>query len=88
MLHSVTDNLNTTAPTCKYFAVKFPQQRSDLTVASGNSHPYETYSRDIGMEDGVLNEWAPFSSRVEWELARWAKLRGPSAGALDRKSVV
>ena len=38
---------------------------------------------DLGTEDGVQNEWAPFSSRTEWELARWAKFRGPSAGAFS-----
>ncbi|KAI0048603.1 hypothetical protein FA95DRAFT_1490591 [Auriscalpium vulgare] len=28
-----------------------------------------------------LNEWAPFNSKLEWEIARWAKLRGPTATA-------
>ncbi|KAI0040537.1 hypothetical protein FA95DRAFT_1549668 [Auriscalpium vulgare] len=27
------------------------------------------------------NEWAPFSNKLEWEIARWAKLRGPTSTA-------
>ena len=34
---------------------------------------YHQYEQSIG-DDG--NEWAPFSSRMDWEVARWAKLRG------------
>ncbi|KAJ3996010.1 hypothetical protein F5050DRAFT_1799862 [Lentinula boryana] len=28
-----------------------------------------------------LNAWAPFGSKIEWEIARWANLRGPSSTA-------
>ena len=41
------------------------------------------YSHALGMGDDPVSEWAPFSSRTEWELARWAKLRGPSSTALS-----
>ena len=27
--------------------------------------------------------WAPFSSKLDWEIARWAKLRGPSSTAFS-----
>jgi hypothetical protein len=43
---------------------------------------YEAYSHALGPEDDI-NEWAPFSTRTEWEIARWAKLRGPSSTALS-----
>jgi hypothetical protein len=26
--------------------------------------------------------WSPFSSRLDWEIARWAKIRGPTSSAL------
>jgi hypothetical protein len=29
------------------------------------------------------NLWAPFSSQIDWEIARWAKLRGPSSTAFS-----
>ena len=42
---------------------------------------YEKYSNELEKE-GDINEWAPFSTRMEWEIAQWAKLRGPSSTAL------
>ncbi|KAI0039510.1 hypothetical protein FA95DRAFT_1504079 [Auriscalpium vulgare] len=27
------------------------------------------------------NEWAPFANRLEWDIAKWAKLRGPTSTA-------
>lgn len=35
------------------------------------------YSSYRGGDD--TNIWAPFSSRTDWEVARWAKLRGPGS---------
>ncbi|KAJ4471753.1 hypothetical protein C8J55DRAFT_375236, partial [Lentinula edodes] len=29
------------------------------------------------------NPWAPFQSRIDWEVARWAKMRGPSSTAFS-----
>ncbi|KAJ3791360.1 hypothetical protein GGU11DRAFT_665971, partial [Lentinula aff. detonsa] len=29
-----------------------------------------------------IDAWAPFCSQTEWEITRWAKLRGPSSTAL------
>ncbi|KAJ4470309.1 hypothetical protein C8R41DRAFT_970460 [Lentinula lateritia] len=29
------------------------------------------------------NCWAPFTSRIDWEIARWAKMRGPSSTAFS-----
>ena len=39
---------------------------------------YQSYQRDLTDMD---NPWAPFSSQLDWEVAQWAKLRGPSATA-------
>lgn len=33
--------------------------------------------------DDVDNPWAPFTSRLDWEVARWAKLRGPGSTAFS-----
>jgi hypothetical protein len=30
-----------------------------------------------------INTWSPFLSRLDWEVARWAKLRGPSSTAFS-----
>ncbi|KAJ6557130.1 hypothetical protein B0H10DRAFT_2370751 [Mycena sp. CBHHK59/15] len=39
---------------------------------------YERYKEELGDPDNV---WAPFTSKLEWELAQWAKLRGPGSTA-------
>ena len=44
---------------------------------------YMGYSHALHTEDDTPNEWAPFSTCTEWELAQWAKLRGPSSTALS-----
>lgn len=41
---------------------------------------YQQYSKD--MKASTTNPWAPFASQLDWEVARWAKLRGPSSTAL------
>ncbi|THV04071.1 hypothetical protein K435DRAFT_650090 [Dendrothele bispora CBS 962.96] len=38
------------------------------------------YEKEIGR---TTNIWAPFTSEIDWNLARWAKLRGPSSTALN-----
>ena len=44
---------------------------------------YEPYASSLQTEDNQPLEWAPFSTRLEWEVAHWAKLRGPSSAALS-----
>jgi hypothetical protein len=44
---------------------------------------YQQYAGNFHAEENNLSEWAPFSTRLEWEVARWAKLRGPSSTALS-----
>ncbi|KAJ7483092.1 hypothetical protein B0H11DRAFT_2417306 [Mycena galericulata] len=39
---------------------------------------YERYKAGLGDPSNV---WVPFTSKLEWELARWAKLRGPGSTA-------
>ena len=56
---------------------KFRGQAGEV-VSRGHSGQDEAYTQMIGDVD---NPFAPFSSKMEWELARWAKLRGPSSTA-------
>ena len=44
---------------------------------------YQQYASGLSNEDNEPSEWAPFSSHLKWEVARWAKLRGPSSTALS-----
>ena len=41
---------------------------------------YEGYTEQTGSRE---NLWAPFKSKLDWEIAQWAKLRGPGATAFS-----
>ena len=57
----------------------FPSKAAGAPIANVNAVPkYESYQSDLKDLD---NPWAPFSSQLDWEVARWAKLRGPSSTA-------
>lgn len=43
---------------------------------------YEQYTAAVTL-DGSENPYAPFTSRLDWEVARWAKLRGPGSTAFS-----
>jgi hypothetical protein len=35
------------------------------------------------LEAFATSVWAPFHSQCDWEIARWAKMRGPSSSAME-----
>ncbi len=39
---------------------------------------YREYANQLGSE---ANPWAPFASKMDWEVAQWAKMRGPGSTA-------
>ncbi|KAI0712890.1 hypothetical protein C8Q72DRAFT_787768 [Fomitopsis betulina] len=42
---------------------------------------YEAYAHQVDPKD--TNLYAPFTSRLDWEIAQWAKLRGPGSTAFS-----
>ena len=59
--------------------VPFPSTKAGAPIANDRAVPeYDSYQKDLNNQD---NHWAPFSSQLDWEVARWAKLRGPSSTA-------
>ncbi|KAK7689551.1 hypothetical protein QCA50_007343 [Cerrena zonata] len=42
---------------------------------------FSTYKSQIS--DSHNNPYAPFADKMNWDIARWAKLRGPGSNALD-----
>ncbi|EPQ54137.1 hypothetical protein GLOTRDRAFT_44196 [Gloeophyllum trabeum ATCC 11539] len=44
------------------------------------SSEYYSYHTRLGSQQDDI--WAPFVSKLDWEVARWAKLRGPGSTAL------
>jgi len=62
--------------------VKFPGAGEPSETQSRSLGGYQQYASSLATEESGPTEWAPFSTRQEWEVARWAKLRGPSSTAL------
>jgi hypothetical protein len=69
--------------------VKFPGSHAGKPVRSADS-TNNIYATLLG-EGSSSNPYSPFASRIDWEAAKWAKLRGPSstsfAELLDIKGV-
>ncbi|KAM6490958.1 hypothetical protein JOM56_013578 [Amanita muscaria] len=65
-----------------YKVVHFPREHAGSPIqagSTGQSH-FNTYRQQLDSE----NEYAPFLSKLDWELARWAKVHGPSSSALTQ----
>ncbi|CDO71997.1 hypothetical protein BN946_scf184943.g32 [Trametes cinnabarina] len=66
----------------KTFVVPFPGNCAGASVGGHRERSaYENYQAHI---DAVnTNPYAPFVSRIDWEVARWAKMRGPGSTAVS-----
>ncbi|KAF8262183.1 hypothetical protein EI94DRAFT_1773259 [Lactarius quietus] len=70
----------------KPFIIKFPGMAGrsrgindlDEDIPTG-AHTYQHQALD----DGATNVYAPFLSKTDWEIAQWAKLRGPGSTAFS-----
>lgn len=60
--------------------VKFPNSRAGEPVRSVDS-TNNTYATRL-REGSNTNLYSPFASKIDWEVAKWAKLRGPSSTSL------
>jgi hypothetical protein len=62
----------------KPFIVKFPNARAGRvhTEQVVDENLNASYTRKVGSAE---NPFFPFSSKIEWEIARWTKMRGPSS---------
>ena len=65
------------------FIFEFGGRAGEVLPTPSEHVGYAGYLHALGVEDDAVSEWAPFSTRTEWELAQWAKLRGPSSTALS-----
>ncbi|KAF5386197.1 hypothetical protein D9615_002285 [Tricholomella constricta] len=70
------------APTVVTFQDAFPGSTAGAAVPVAVISPglYNQYKRQFGSTEA--NIWAPFRSKLDWEIVRWAKLRGPGSTAL------
>lgn len=58
---------------------KYSSSRAGLPLTHEESKDH-AYGEALGGGD---NPWAPFKSKKDWEIARWAKLRGPGSTAFS-----
>ncbi|KAG1773500.1 hypothetical protein EDD22DRAFT_976106 [Suillus occidentalis] len=61
--------------------VKFPLQSAEATLLSPScQNGYYHYHQQLNSsEDSDESVWAPFSSKIDYEVAHWAKTRGPGS---------
>lgn len=62
----------------KPHVVKFTKGKAGTVYSKDGVDLNTEYTNKIGVSD---NPYRPFSSKIEWEIARWAKTRGPSSTA-------
>ncbi|KAL0576824.1 hypothetical protein V5O48_005165 [Marasmius crinis-equi] len=56
--------------------------RAGQPIADGSREDADTrYRQELG---GESNIWHPFASQIDWEVAHWAKLRGPGSNAFNK----
>lgn len=59
---------------------QYPGHAGEM-IEEKNKSGYTGYKRAVGAES-ENNPYAPFKSKIDWDMARWAKLRGPSSTAV------
>lgn len=64
----------------KTFVVRFPNPHAGSPSSQKGSSAYVDYQAD-GDPEGE-NPYHPFMARLDWEIARWAKMRGPGSTAV------
>ncbi|KAL5536222.1 hypothetical protein ACEPAF_43 [Sanghuangporus sanghuang] len=52
-------------------------------VSEQGSAAYTQFTRDLQTRSGSEGRYAPFRSKLDWEVACWAKTRGAGSNALD-----
>ena len=67
------DNRSAQPPATNFYILKYPGRAGQPICPQGNE-PSTTQNNS--------RDYAPFSSKFEWEFVRWAKLWGPSQTAL------
>jgi hypothetical protein len=72
-----TDSLGVTP---QLFVERFPLDSSGTPIPSSHqgSSSYHS-SQDLF----AASDWAPFHSQCDWEVARWAKMRGSTSSAME-----
>ena len=62
------------------FVVPFPNPSVGAPIPARVLSRYEEYQDTLV---DAANPWTPFNSRIDWEVARWAKMQGPGSTAVS-----
>jgi len=62
------------------YSETYPLSRAGYVVASTGTSSDTVYTSSV---NGQQNLWAPFTSEIDWKVARWAKLRGAGSTAFS-----
>ncbi|KAI1797995.1 hypothetical protein LXA43DRAFT_875754 [Ganoderma leucocontextum] len=63
------------------FVDRFPDPRAGAPLPTKEPSAYHDYQTELDSEGE--NPYLPFKSRLDWEIARWAKMRGPGSTAVS-----
>ena len=68
-------------PTCSVVVDQFPFGDAGTPISTSSAHQEGAMNgcRRKALDDTI---WFPFRSQCDWEIACWAKMRGPSSTAL------
>jgi len=58
---------------------EYPDRNAGQVYTSDSYSGYKDYEDQLDSQADTSNCYAPFTSKVDWEFARWAKLRGPGS---------
>jgi hypothetical protein len=60
----------------------FPLATAGAPIPGSAHHmsSFESYGRSLGSNE----EYAPFCSKLDWDIARWAKIHGPSSSSVSK----
>ena len=59
---------------------QFPDPRAGKPIGSA-SPSHNAYATSLG-NPSPANPYSPFASKIDWEVAQWFKLRGPSSTSI------
>ncbi|KAH9164278.1 hypothetical protein EDB89DRAFT_2116298 [Lactarius sanguifluus] len=68
-------------------ATRYPGGNAGVVHSKANMTENQKYETKIG-DASQSNPYAPFASSLDWQIAKWAKLRGPSSTAFTEMMAI
>ncbi|KAH9013566.1 hypothetical protein EDB85DRAFT_1876911 [Lactarius pseudohatsudake] len=66
---------------------RYPGRNAGVTHSETNMTENQKYEAKIG-DTSQSNPYAPFASSLDWQIAKWSKLRGPSSTAFTEMMAI